>query len=97
MMTQKVLLGKYIFKLLFLQYGQEPYLELNQKSMVELFCKNSDQLLVFNFFRKKAPPQMLNCVPKRPLLPVRKKEAIFYIIQLHIILYNFVNNPAYRY
>ena len=27
--------------LFFWQYCQEPYLELNQKSLVELFCKNS--------------------------------------------------------
>ena len=33
----KNLLNGYFFQ----QYCQEPYLEPNQKSMVELFCKNS--------------------------------------------------------
>ena len=38
------------------QKWQELYLEPNQKSMVEIFCKNSEQLLAVNFFCKKAPP-----------------------------------------
>ena len=96
-MTQNISLGNIFLNcFFFLHYGQEPYLEPNQKSMVELFCKNSDKILAFNFFHKKAPPQMFDCAPKRPLLPVRKK-AVFYLIQLYTILYNFINNPAYRY
>ena len=35
-------LKKYLLNgFFFWQYYQEPYLEPNQKSMVELFCKNS--------------------------------------------------------
>ena len=50
-------LSKYLFNLYFFwQYSQEPYLEPNQKSMVELFGKNSYRLLAANFFYKKAPP-----------------------------------------
>ena len=37
----------------FKQYCQESYLE--QKSMVKRFCKNSNQILVVNYFYKKAP------------------------------------------
>ena len=33
------------------RYCQELYLEPNQKSMVELYCKNSERLLAANFFR----------------------------------------------
>ena len=40
----------------FWQYRQELYLESSQKSMVDLFCKNSEQLFAVNFFCKKAPP-----------------------------------------
>ena len=48
-------LGKYLFKwLFFLTVLPRAVFELNQKSMVELFCKNSDQLLAVNFC-KKAP------------------------------------------
>ena len=39
---RKYLLNRYFFW----QYCREPYLEPNQKSMVELFCKNSQQILV---------------------------------------------------
>ena len=39
--------------LLIWQHWQEPYLEPNQKSMVKLFCKNSYDLLLLLFFRKK--------------------------------------------
>ena len=50
-------LRKYILNDYFLwQYSQELYLEPNQKSMVELFCKNSYQLVAANCFCKKAPP-----------------------------------------
>ena len=50
-------LSKYLFNdYFFWQYSQEPYLEPNQKSMVELFSKNSYQLLAANFFCKKSPP-----------------------------------------
>ena len=35
-------LRKYLLNgFFFWQYYQEPYLELNKKSMMELFCKNS--------------------------------------------------------
>ena len=61
--------------LLFWQYWQEPYLKPNQKSMVELFWKNSSQLLVVNFFRKKGPLQMFDYVSEMSLLPVIKKET----------------------
>ena len=47
--------GEISFKWLFLDSCQGPYLEPNQKSMVELFLKNSQQLLAVNVFRKKAP------------------------------------------
>ena len=43
--------------------------------MVELFHKNNERLLAANFFRKKASPQMFDCVSKTPLLPVEKKET----------------------
>ena len=43
---RKYLLNGYFFW----QYCQEPYLKLNQKSMVELFRKISWQLLAANFF-----------------------------------------------
>ena len=87
MMTQKVLLGKYIFKLLFLQYGLEPYLELNQKSMVELFCKNSDQLLVFNFFRKKSPTANVQLCSKKASVACKKKRSNFLY---YTITHNFI-------
>ena len=49
-------LGKHLLNdYFFWQYCQELYLEPNQKSMVELFCKNSLQLLAVNFFFKKVP------------------------------------------
>ena len=48
-------LGKYLLSSFFKKYCQEPYLEPNQKTIVELFCKNSG-LLTPNFFNKKAPP-----------------------------------------
>ena len=41
--------------------------------------------VVFNFFRKKAPPSMFICVPERPMLPVKKKETNYCII-----LHNYV-------
>ena len=65
--------------LFFLLYCQVPCLESNQKSMVELFCKNSYQILAANFFLQKNPPQMFNCVPKTSLLPVKKKETNYLI------------------
>ena len=46
-------LGKYLLNGYFLwQYSRDPYLEPNQKSMVELFRKNSSQLLVAVFAKK---------------------------------------------
>ena len=48
-------------------------------SMVGLFCKNSEQPLVVNFFHKEAPPQMFIFVPKTPLLPIKKKETNYLI------------------
>ena len=39
--------------ILFWKYRQEPYLESNQKSTVEIFCKNSNFLLLLSFFAKK--------------------------------------------
>ena len=33
----------------------EAYLECSQKSIVERFCENSEQLSVINYFCKKAP------------------------------------------
>ena len=53
------LLDVYFF---FWQYCQESYLEPNQKSMVECFCKNNNQILVVNNFRQKAPSQMFDWV-----------------------------------
>ena len=38
-----------------------------QTSMMELFCKNTERLLVFNYFRKKAASQMLGRVLNTPL------------------------------
>ena len=39
---------------------------------------------------------MFDCVPKRPLLPVKKKETNYLIrfTLFYIILYNFVNCPV---
>ena len=43
----------------------EAYLEYSQKSMVESFCENSEQLIAINYFYKKAPSQILNWVLNR--------------------------------
>ena len=47
--------GEISFKWLFFDSIAKPYLEPNQKAMVELFLKNSQRLLAVNFSRKKAP------------------------------------------
>ena len=49
-------LGKYLLNSFFWKHCQELYLEPNKKSMVKLFCKNSEGLLAANLFHKKAPP-----------------------------------------
>ena len=47
--------GEMSFKcLVFLTVLPGSYLEPNQKSMVECFCKTSNQVLAINYFRKKA-------------------------------------------
>ena len=43
----------------------EAYLECSQKSMVESFCENSEELIAINYFYKKAPSQILNWVLNR--------------------------------
>ena len=55
--------------------------------MVELFFLIL-ATVVFNFFRKKAPPSMFICVPERPMLPVKKKrnKLLYNFTQLCIIL-----------
>ena len=59
------------------QYCQEPYLEPKQKSMVELFCKNSWQLLAANSFLEK------NTITVRLCCLQRKRNNSY------IILYTF--------
>ena len=54
----------------FWQYCKVPYLEPNQKSMVELFCKNGQQLFAVNFCFAKKPHWKCYTV-----LPVKKKET----------------------
>ena len=68
---QKNLLNGYIFW----QYFQEWYLEPNQKFMVELFNRNSLQLLAVNFFfAKKAPLKGSDVFRRHLLFPVKKKK-----------------------
>ena len=43
----------------------EAYLECSQKSKVECFCKNGEQLLAVNYFCKKAPSQIFHWVLNR--------------------------------
>ena len=50
---------------IFLTVCQEPYLEPNQKSMVELFCQNSERLFAVNFFRKNSHHKCLTVFQKR--------------------------------
>ena len=68
-----------------------PYLEPNQKSMVELFCKNSSRLLAANFFLQKSPTinASLYCLLRK------KKKKLTYII-LHVFtLFSFINCSAF--
>ena len=65
---------------IFLQYCQESYLEPKQKkSKVELFCKNSQQLLAASFFCKKSLTINVRLCSKMPLLPVKEKETNYLI------------------
>ena len=57
----------------FWQYYQEPYLEPNQKSVVEIFCKNSWQLLAANYVACKE----------------KGNKFLYYFTYFYIILYNF--------
>ena len=51
-----------------LKYSSQAYLEHSRTSMMELFCKNSQQLLAINYFCKRTPPQMFDWVLNTPLL-----------------------------
>ena len=55
--------------------------------MVELFCKNSEQLLRSNFFWKIADHKC------KTVLPVKKNNS--YFIYFYKILYDFINCPAF--
>ena len=67
---------------IFWQYCQKLYLESNEKSKIEFFCKIIQQV--------NQPPLMIDCVPKMPLLLAQKKEAN-YLLWFYIILCNFIN------
>ena len=43
------------YYLKFVKCTPEAYLERSRTSMMELFCENSQQLKVVNYFGKKAP------------------------------------------
>lgn len=45
----------------------EAYLEPSRTSSMEMLCKNSEQLKTVDYFRKKAPSQMLDRVLNTPL------------------------------
>ena len=47
----------------------EAYFEPSQTSTMELFCKNSSQLVAINYFYKNSPSQMFNWVLNTPLVP----------------------------
>ena len=64
------------------------------KTYGEAFSQKSSRHLVFNFVRKGPPTQMFDCVPKTPLMPVKKKETN--PIGFYIILYNFISCPVFR-
>ena len=39
---------------------RQEYLGLHQKSIIEIFCKNSERFLAINYFCKKAPLLMFH-------------------------------------
>ena len=63
----------------------------NQKSMVELFCKNSQQLLAAYFSAKKPHHKCYT------MLPVKKKrnKSLYYFTYFYIFVFDFVNCPAF--
>ena len=62
------------------------------KSMVELFCKNSKRLLGANFFLEKNSTinVRLCCLQKR-----KKKQFLYYLIYLYMILFDVISCPAF--
>ena len=81
-MTQEALRnwGNIFLNGYFLTALQDSHLEPKQKAMMEYFWNNSQQPVAFYFFHKKAPPQKIEYVPKRPLLPLKKKETNYCVI-----------------
>ena len=55
----------------------EAYLEPSPASTTEFFCINSLQLLVVNYFRKKAPTQMFDQVLNTLLIPMYLMAPVF--------------------
>ena len=61
----------------------------NQKSMAELFCKNSD-FYVLTFFGKKTIINTRLCCLQR-----KKKQFLYYFIYFYVISYCFINCPIF--
>ena len=83
--TQKVLhdWGNIFYITILWQYCPEPYLEPNQKSMLELFCK-------------KIPTINVQLCSKNSLLPVKKKRNKLSYMILHNLIQFYKFSSFYR-
>ena len=71
-------------------HTSERYLELNQTSTIELFCKNSERLKAINYVRKKAPSHMFAwALNSAPVLSIRILKFSIRKPCLHLISYIF--------
>ena len=58
--------------------------------MMKLFCENSQRLKTVNYFRKKTPLQMFDCVLSRPSISCSEVTSIILSTNLYLLHQNII-------